>query len=131
VAHHASSYERYLHTAQQRLAEQVTEAVEAIGNYAGEAVVGTQETVSTYAQPAREGVERLAKSAAEEAGEGIRKMSDAASDVSDKAVGAAYRATSEFNRAVSDPDIRDQLLLGVAGLAVVAAVGLAYQGRSD
>jgi hypothetical protein len=33
-------------------------------------------------------------------------------------------------RAVSDDDVRDQLLLGVAGLAVVAALGIAYQSRT-
>ena len=35
------------------------------------------------------------------------------------------------NRVVGDADTRDALLLSAAGLAVAAALGIAYQRRAD
>ena len=49
----------------------------------------------------------------------------------DKAVDAVQHVKSQFGRVVSDDGARDQLLLGVAGLAVVAALGIAYQRRTS
>ena len=46
------------------------------------------------------------------------------------AASAADRASSIIHDAVSDPETRDRYLLGVAALAVAAAVGIAYQRRA-
>ena len=122
--------EHYLRTAQERFGEQVSQAVHTVKDYAAETVVAAGETVSTYAQSARETVEGVTSAVVEEAAESIERARDAAKRIPDKAVDAAQHVKSQFGRAVSDDGVRDQLLLGVAGLAVVAALGIAYQRRT-
>jgi hypothetical protein len=121
----------YLTTAQQRFGEQVSEAVETIKDYAAETVGSAQEKASEYAKGAQEKVQVLAASAAEKAAEGIDQAGEAARSFPDHAKSAAQRATSQFGAAVRDQGVRDQLLLGVAGLAVAAAVGVAYQRQAS
>jgi hypothetical protein len=123
--------EDYLSAAQERFGEQVSQAVHTVKDYAAETAVAAGEKVGTYAQSARETVEGVASSVAEQAAESIESARDAAKRMSDSAVDAAQHVKSQFHRAVSDDGVRDQLLLGVAGLAVVAALGIAYQRRTD
>ena len=120
----------YLGTAQQRLGEQVSDAAEAVKDYAAEQVVAVREKVSAYAETARERVQEVAASAAEQAAETLEQARDAATHIPDKAVNGAQRATRQFGRAVADEGMRNQLLLGAAGLAVAAALGIAYQRRT-
>jgi hypothetical protein len=122
--------EDYLRVAQERFGEQVSQAAHTVKDYAAKTVVAAGEKVGTYAQSARETVEGLASSVAEEAAESIESARDAAKRIPDRAIDAAQQVKSQFGRAVSDDGVRDQLLLGVAGLAVVAALGIAYQRRS-
>jgi hypothetical protein len=114
----------YLGTAQVRLGQQVSDAAEAVKDYAAEQVVAAREKVSAYR------VQEVAASAAEQAAETLEQARDAATHIPDKAVIAAQRATRQFGRAVADDGMRDQLLLGAAGLAVAAALGIAYQRRA-
>ena len=110
----------YLRTAQQRFGEQVSEAV-----------ATTRERASAYAHSAGERVQELSGSAAEQAAETFERAREAAAQIPDRAVDAAQRATSQLGRAVSNGEVRDQLLLGVAGLAVAAALGISYQRRTS
>jgi hypothetical protein len=121
----------YLGTAQQRLGEQVTEAADAVREYAAESVVAAREKVGAYAQSAGETIERLATSATKEAAGSMEHARAAAKQIPDKAIDAAQRASSQFSRAVRDEGVRDQILLGLAGLAVAAALGVAYQRRAS
>jgi hypothetical protein len=121
----------YWSTAQQRLREQVGHASETVKDYAGEKAIAAQEKVNAYAATARESIQEAAGSAVEQATETFERAREAATKVSDNAVNAAQRATSELRRTVADQGVRDQLLLGVAGLAVAAALGIAYQRRND
>jgi len=66
----------------------------------------------------------------EQATETVERAHEAATGVSEKAVNAAQGATSQLSSTVADQGVRDQLLLGVAGLAVAAALGIAYQRRT-
>jgi hypothetical protein len=70
----------------------------------------------------------------------VRQMSakavDAASGAADRFYQSARDAAANAharagNVSVSSPDGRDKMLLGVAGLAVAAAVGMAYQRRTE
>jgi hypothetical protein len=122
--------ENYLGAAQERFGEQVSQAARSVKDYAAETAVAAGEKVGTYAQSARETVEGLASSAAEEVAESMERARDAAKRIPDRAVGAAQQVKSQFDRAVSDDGARDQLLLGVAGLAVVAALAISYQRRA-
>jgi type II secretory pathway component PulF len=101
-----------------------------VKDYAAEQVVAVREKVSAYAETARERVQEVAASAAEQAAETLEQARDAATHIPDKAVNGAQRATRQFGRAVADEGMRNQLLLGAAGLAVAAALGIAYQRRT-
>ena len=122
--------EDYLTTAQERFGEQVSQVVDTVKDYAAETAVAVGERVGTYAQSARETVEDAASSVVEKSAESVATARDAAKRIPDKAVHAMQHAKSQFGRAVSDEGVRDQFLLGVAGLAVVAALGIAYQRRT-
>ena len=121
----------YLATAQQRFGEQLGEAVETVRSYAAETAISAQEKVTEYAKAAQEKMQGLASSAAEQAAERIEQASEAAGHFPDQAKNAAQRATSQLGAFIRDEDNRDQLLLGVAGLAVAAAVGVAYQRQGQ
>jgi hypothetical protein len=121
----------YLRTAQERFGEQVSQAVRNVKGYAAERAVAAGETVGSYTQSARETVEGMTSSVVEEVSESIDKARDAAKRIPDKAVDAAQNVKSQFGRVVSDDGVRDQILLSVAGLAVVTALGIAYQRRSS
>jgi hypothetical protein len=122
--------EDYLRTAQERFGEQVSQVVDTVKDYAAETAMAVGERVGTYAQSARETVEGVSSSVVEKSAESVESARDAAKRIPDKAVNAMQHAKSQFGRAVSDDGVRDQLLLGVAGLAVVAALGIAYQRRT-
>lgn len=117
----------YFGTAQQRFREQVGDAVDTVKDYAAEASVAAQKKAKNYAQAAGKTVEGIASSAAEEAIAAMENTRAAAAAIPD----AAQRATSQLGRALNDGSFRDQLLLGAAGLAVSAALGLAYQRRTS
>ena len=119
----------YLSTAQQRFREQVGDALDTVKDYASEAAVAAQEKATDYAQVAGKTVQRIAASAAEATVEGIESARAAAAALPEEAADAAQRATSQLGRALNDGNLRDQLLLGAAGVAVAAALGLAYQRR--
>ena len=114
----------------QRFRQQVGEAVDTVKDYAAETAEAAQEKATTYAQSARETVQELAVSAAENAGYVVERSREAATEIPGKAMDAAQRAISQIGRAVNDEGFRDQMLLGAAGLAVAAALGIAYQRRT-
>jgi ElaB/YqjD/DUF883 family membrane-anchored ribosome-binding protein len=116
--------QNYLTTAQRRLGEQVSEAANTVKDYAVDAAVASREKVGAYAQSAVETAEEFAASATERAADTLEGAREAAADVSNRAVTAAQRATAQ---AITDNGVRDQVLLGVAGAAVVAALGIAYR----
>jgi hypothetical protein len=119
----------YLSTAQQRLRQQVGDALDTVKDYASEAAVAAQEKATDYAQAAGKTLQGIAASAAEETVEAIESARAAAATLPEEAVDAAQRATSQLGHALNNGNLRDQLLLGAAGVAVAAALGLAYQRR--
>jgi hypothetical protein len=122
--------EDYLSTAQERLGEQASQAADRIRDYATKTVSAAAETAGAYAQSARETVEDLAGSVAEGTAETVESARDSAKRIPEQAANAAQYARTRLVEAVQDDGFRDQLLLGVAGLAVVAALGIAYQSRA-
>ena len=116
--------EDYLTTAQRRFGEQLTEAAETATDYAAETTAAARKKVGAYAQSALHSAEEFSASAAEQAAEAFEVTREAAADISDSTANVVQRATSKLNGTV-----RDQVLLGVAGAAVMAALGIAYQRR--
>jgi len=120
----------YLGTAQERFGEQAYQAAETIKDHAAKTVSAIAEKAGSYTQSAREAVGDLASSVAEGTAKSVESARDAATRVPEKAVNAAQQAKAKVLEAVQHDGVRDQLLLGVAGLAVVAALGIAYQSRT-
>jgi hypothetical protein len=116
----------YLATAQRRLGEQLSEAADTVKDYAVDTAVAGREKVGAFAQSALETAEDFAASATERAANTLVGAREAATQASDRAVNAVQRATSH---GIADGSLRDQVLLGAAGAAVVAALGIAYQRR--
>jgi hypothetical protein len=121
----------YLSTAQRRFREQVGEAADSVKDYAAEATEAAQEKVTAYASSARETVKELAVSAAEKASDAVERAREAATEIPGKVMDAGQRATPQVGHAVDDERFRDQMLLGAAGLAVSAALGIVYQRRTS
>ena len=121
----------FLTTAQGRLREQVGEAMDTVKDYAVETAESARDTAASYARSARDSIQELAASAAETAGEAVGDAREAAAEIPDRAINAAERTTSQVRRAIADENFRDQILLGAAGLAVTAALGIAYRRQTS
>lgn len=102
-------------TAKDQAAEVADAVAEQVGKFAGGASEKVQEWSDDAATGAKEQVASLSRHAFRAAGGGLQSVSD---------VSSALRTT------LSRPDVRDNLLLGVAGAAVAAALGIAYQRRN-
>ena len=79
------------------------------------------------AEAVKEQSAQVASAAKEQVQQWGADVEDAARDVPVKAASLAHKASraTQYDRAT-----RDNLLLGTAGLAVVAALGVAYQRRN-
>ena len=111
---------------------------------AGELAHAVKDQADEIAGEIKEHASELAATASD-------KVADAAASVKEQAISLSHRATQavdggwrsaaavsqrvgeDAQSALRDPDVRDNLLLGLAGFAVVAALGIAYQrgGHAD
>jgi hypothetical protein len=118
--------EEYLATAKRRFGEQLSEVASTVGEYAENTAVAAREKVGTYARSALHSAEELTASATEQTAEMLSGVRQATAGIS--AANVVQRATS---KTIGNDSLRDQVLLGVAGAAVVAALGIAYQRRAS
>jgi hypothetical protein len=117
------------------MAERVTErATDMAGNVA-EHASDLAQTVREKADDVRHQAHDLRAQASDAIGASTASMAhrtQIAFNDARRAVGdVSSRAVSMTNRVVGDADTRDALLLSAAGLAVAAALGIAYQRRAD
>jgi hypothetical protein len=82
-------------------------------------------------QIAEDAVARASASARRQTGRLTREARQTSADLAARATVTAERASSSVQQAFNDQDFRDKILIGVAGLAVAAALGIAYQRRQD
>jgi len=144
ASHPVGSYRPdYLESGKQRLKEQAGEALskvkglaiqgqDAVSAKTADLTGAARDTVQRWAADIQEAAEDVGTSltnnapsiapSAEDIGHFTRKASDMAGEAFDGSVAAA-RAK------LRDPESRDKVLLGVAGLAVAAALGIACQRR--
>ena len=109
----------YLATAQTRLGEQVGAFASSVSERAAEAADAVKDRAGEMAESAREEL-------AAQAGEATDRAASAVGDAASR-----MRAIPETVRGVAgDTETQDVLLLGAAGLAVAAALGIAYQRRA-
>jgi hypothetical protein len=120
-----------LTTAQERFGKQLSEALGTAKVYATDTIGSAKEKASEYAQSVQEKAQVLASSAAAGATAGFEQAGEIARRFPNRAKNAAQQATSQLSSAVRDETIRDQLLLGVASVAVAAVLGITYQRRAS
>jgi hypothetical protein len=105
----------YLARARDNLVDQAIDAGQRVMDRAVEATETVSQKMTATAAQVGQTAQRLTSEAAAAAGDAVEKVHE---------MGTEYA-----ERAINDVEARDQLLLGAAGLAVVAAVGIAFQRR--
>jgi uncharacterized protein YjbJ (UPF0337 family) len=116
----------YLATAQTRLGEQVGAFASSVGERAAEAADAVKDRAGDIAESASEKVKGAAEELAAQAGAATDRAASAVGDAASR-----MRAIPETVKGVAgDTETQDVLLLGAAGLAVAAALGIAYQRRT-
>lgn len=139
---HGDPNRDYLLEGKERLKEQVGDLTESIKDQAEEVAGVVKNQASEFAETAKEKVQQWTTATASRLNEQAASMANKASHVLDDArqSGAAVRAkvgnvvhenTLAVHDALSDYEARDKILLGAAGIAVAAALGIAYQRRAS
>lgn len=123
----------YLSTAKSRLAEQVSDLATTVGQQTAHMAEAVTENASQLAEVAKEKVQEWGSQASEEIADRTASVTRRTVHAFDDASRVARRIPSNAgymaNKVMSNSESRDTLLLGVAGLAVAAALGIAYQRR--
>jgi hypothetical protein len=128
----------YFAEGRQRLTEQVGDFAddirdEAVGmarsaaTHAGNAASAAAEKMRDVASAATAHAHQHASSASHLASSAIHDAKELAGELPARAGRMMQRASLTVEDAISDNDTRDKLLLGVAGLAVATALGIAFQ----
>jgi hypothetical protein len=105
-------------------------ATEKAGNLAGTAKQWASQPNATV-QRAVDDTGGIAGHAADRLQNIQHAASDTVSDAASRAGAVAKQWSRPVQEAVTDQESRDRLLLGAAGIAVVAALGVAYQRRQN
>jgi hypothetical protein len=138
----SNGFERdYYSEGKQRLKQQAAELADTVKDQAVELAGQIKEQASEVAAAASDGVRNLSADVAAGVKDQAASLSrrayrtfedgiDSAASASGRVGEITQRTAREARYALRDPDVRDNLLLGIAGVAVVAALGIAYQ-RSD
>jgi hypothetical protein len=120
----------YFSEGKERLKEQVGDLVDSAKDQAAEVAHVVGEHVSEFAESASEKAQKWSGDAATGAKEQVASLSRQAFRAADDGLQSLSEASSAVRNKLTQPDVRDNLLLGVAGAAVVAALGIAYQRRN-
>jgi hypothetical protein len=114
----------YFSHAKERLKEQATDLAGEMKDQAAVIASGVKDHALAAAGAVKEQSAQLAGAAKE-------KVQQFGADVEAAVRDAPEHAASIAHQALYDQDARDNLLLGTAGLAVIAALGVAYQRRNE
>ena len=120
----------YLAEGKERLKEQVGDFADSAKDQAAEVADAVAEQVGEFAEGASEKVQKWSADAATGAKEQVATLSRHAIRAADGGLQSVSDVSSALLTTLSWPDVRDNLLLGVAGAAVAAALGIAYQRRN-
>jgi dGTP triphosphohydrolase len=127
----SNGHERdYLSEGKERLKQQVGDLADSVKDQAAEVADAVREQVSEFAEGASEKVQKWSADAATGAKEQVGSLSRQAFRAADDGLQTVSDASSAVRTKLNQPDVRDNLLLGVAGAAVAAALGIAYQRRN-
>jgi vacuolar-type H+-ATPase subunit H len=143
----------YFQEGRERLKEQVSEFASSAGEVAsdvgdklaaksGELLEDTMQTVRDWSHDARDRVAAVGSAVEQQTTTLMSKAGRSVEGIVDQTAGVAASATETTRRAVEDTvsigqralgdtDTRNQILLGAAGLAVAAALGMALQKKLE
>lgn len=108
----------HLAQAKERLKQQGSAIAGQVGELASEAV-----------QTVRERAGELAGALKDQMSNPNPEREQTPGGFAEQASALAYETSSAVGDVLDDPEIRDKVLLGLAGMAIAAAVGIAYQRR--
>ena len=111
--------------AKDRLKQQAGDLAGKVGDLASDAV----EKVKEHAGEMAGAVGEQMRNVSAQHPDALDQLKKGGGEVVERAAAVANQASSAFNDAVGDAQVRDNLLLGAAGMAVAAALGLAYRRR--
>jgi len=116
----------YVSHAKERLKQQASHLAGEVVDRASDIATELKDDAGAMAEAVKEQSAQLAGQATDKVQEWI---GDAVRDVPDHAASLARKAEWSTQH-LRDPDVRNNILLGIAGAAVVAALSVAYQRRT-
>jgi hypothetical protein len=119
----------YTDRAKERLRQQMTDARDTVLEKAGELAGEAASAAKSLSQSAGETIGKLSAEASERAASASTAAARLARDGTTRGVETAKETLAHSARAISDN--RDQALLGIAGVAVAAAIGVALNRRLE
>jgi hypothetical protein len=119
----------YTDRAKERLRQQMTDARDTVLEKAGELAGEAATAAKSLSQSAGETIGKLSAEASERAASASTAAARLARDGTTRGVETAKETVAHSARAISDN--RDQALLGIAGVAVAAAIGVALNRRLE
>jgi predicted nucleic acid-binding Zn-ribbon protein len=119
----------YLAHAGQRLKQQASDLAGGVRDRAEEVASNVADQAKAAAGTLQEQTAEFAAAAKEQVEQWSADLEGAVREVPNQAASLAHQA-SMATQSLYDQETRNKLLLGTAGLAVVAALGLAYQRRT-
>jgi gas vesicle protein len=119
----------YFSHAKERLKDQATDLAAEVKDQAAVIAGDVKDHAFAMAEAVKEQSAQLAGASKEKVRQWSADVEGAVRDVPDQAASLAHQA-SRATQSLFDQDTRDSLLLGTASLAVLAALGVAYQRRN-
>jgi gas vesicle protein len=119
----------YFSHAKERLKDQATDLAAEVKDQAAVIAGDVKDHAVAMAEAVKEQSAQLAGASKEKVRQWSADVEGAVRDVPDQAASLAHQA-SRATQSLFDQDTRDSLLLGTASLAVLAALGVAYQRRN-
>jgi hypothetical protein len=119
----------YVSHAKQRLRQQATHLGGGLMDRASDIGTELKTEADAMTDAIKEKSAQLADAATDKMQEWAANVGEAVRDAPEQAASLARKA-ERSTRLLQDPDIRDNLLLGIAGVAVIAALGTAYKRRN-
>ena len=120
----------YFSHAKERLKDQATDLAGEVKDQAAVIAGDVKDHAIAMAEAVKEQSAQLAGASKEKVRQWSADVEGAVRDMPDQAASLAHQA-SRATQSLFDQDTRDNLLLGTAGLAVLAALGVAYQRRNS
>jgi uncharacterized protein YjbJ (UPF0337 family) len=121
----------YLEHAKERLKEQASDFAGRVKEEAGTVVDTVTDKASEFAGVAKERLGQLGDQTLETAQRAASNARATASHSMERGSTIADELSGSLQNVIGDQEARDKVLLGLAGAAVVAALGIAYQRRSN